>query len=185
MKREARIIVRNSSRISLRAATERDFDVLARLRNDRAIQDSLLAVARPNSPARVRAWLERRAADDAGVFFVIVNAADDLALGFIQASGIDPLNRVAELGICLDVAGRGKGFGREAIGLLEKYLMQVFNVRKIWLRVSSNNTVAIALYHSSGFREAGTLKKHHFANGRFRDVLMMEKFLTKAKAYRE
>ena len=179
MTRKSKTTVKATHHVSLRAATGKDFVVLSRLRNDREIQDSLLAAARPNSPARIRSWLERRAADDYGAFFVIAETGNDQAVGFIQASEIDSLNRIAEMGICLDKAGRGKGLGREAIGLLERYLLQVFNVRKIWLRVASNNTSAVALYRVSGFREVGTLKKHHFANGRFRDVLVMEKLLAK------
>jgi RimJ/RimL family protein N-acetyltransferase len=178
---ESNITARGGCRISLRAVNKKDFAVLGKLRNDRVVQESLLTVARPNSPARVRAWLKRRAADDAGAFFVIASVTNDQAIGFIQASGIDSLNRIAEMGICLDMAGRGQGYGREAIGLLEKYLVQVFNIRKIWLHVAANNAPAIALYLSSGFREVGTLKKHRFVNGQFRDVVVMEKLLSKSK----
>jgi RimJ/RimL family protein N-acetyltransferase len=103
----------------------------------------------------------------------------------IQASGIDSLNRIAEMGICIDKLERGKGLGREAIVLLEKYLLKVFNVRKIWLRVRSSNMPAVELYRSSGFREVGTLRKHHYADGRFHDVVIMEKLLTKTKEARQ
>lgn len=166
-----------AERVALRAPTERDFAILSRLRNDLAVQNSLLALPRPNSPARVRAWLERRADDDHAAFFVIADARDDRAVGFIQASGIDSLHRVAELGICIDQGSRARGFGREAIALLQKYLAEVFRVRKLWLRVDSRNGRAVALYRAGGFREVGTLRKHHFANGRYRDVLLMEKLL--------
>lgn len=177
--------IRGSHSISLRAALDQDFALLARLRNDRMIQNSLLAIAKPNSSARVRAWIARRASDDAGVFFVIADNLEGAAIGFIQASGIDHLHRIAELGICLDATRRGKGYGRQAISLLEKYLIQVLNVRKLWLRVASDNRAAIALYHSSGFKKVGTLKKHHFVNGQFCDVLLMEKLLLKSNARRE
>jgi len=65
---------------------------------------------------------------------------------------------------------------------LEKYLSDVFRVRKIWLRVDAGNVPAIALYRSAGFRAVGTLSKHHYAGGRYRDVLLMEKLLRKGKA---
>jgi RimJ/RimL family protein N-acetyltransferase len=130
----------------------------------------------------VRAWLRRRAEDDRAAFFVIADARDDRALGFIQARDIDPLHRVAELGICIDQPGRGRGLGRQAMVLLEEYLVAVFRVRKIWLRVDAHNAPAVALYRSNGFREVGTLKKHHYAGGRYRDVLLMEKLLRGSKA---
>lgn len=182
MKQTAPILT--SRRITLRAPTDRDFVTLSKLRNDLSIQNSLLATPRPNSPARVRAWLERRAEDDRAAFFVIADACDDCAVGFIQAMAIDPLHRVAELGICIDEARRARGFGREAISLLEKFLAGVFRVRKIWLRVDSANKAAVTLYRSSGFREVGTLRKHHYAAGRYRDILLMEKMLRDSVATR-
>lgn len=169
----------SAGRVKLRAATARDFDVLSKLRNDFDVQVSLLAVARPNSPRRVRAWLERRAAADDGAFFVIADVRDDRAVGFIQAGGIDPLHRVAEVGICLEEEARGRGLGREAMMLLERYLASVFRIRKIWLRVDAANLRVVALYRSAGFRRAGMLEKHHYARGRYRDVLLMEKLLDK------
>lgn len=171
-----------ASRVALRAVVDRDFPVLSKLRNDLLAQDSLLALAKPNSPMRVRAWLEQRAADEDGAFFVIADARDDHAAGFIQAKGIDPLHRIAELGICIVEERQGRGFGREAIALLEKYLSRVFRIRKIWLRVDASNSPALALYSSSGFRKVGTLMKHHYADGRYRDVMLMEKLLAKSKA---
>jgi RimJ/RimL family protein N-acetyltransferase len=171
-----------SRMVVLRAAVSRDFALLSKLRNDVLAQDSLLALAKPNSPTRVRAWLERRAADEDGVFFVIADGRDDHAVGFLQAKGIDSLHRIAELGICIVGEGQGKGFGRGAIALLEKYLARVFRIRKIWLRVDAGNAPAIALYSSCGFQIVGTLKKHHFAGGRYRDVTLMEKLLMKGNA---
>lgn len=168
--------------IALRAVANRDFPVLARLRNDLNAQASLLALPRPNSARQVRAWIARRAADENGAFFVIADARDDSAIGFVQAVGIDPLHRVAEMGICILDDARGRGYGREAIALLERYLAHVFRVRKIWLRVDAGNAPAIALYHRAGFRRVGTLLKHHYTGGRYHDVMLMEKLLGKGIA---
>jgi RimJ/RimL family protein N-acetyltransferase len=170
---------RRAKRVTLRAAAARDFALLSKLRNDLEVQASLLALARPNSPRRVRAWLERRAAADDGAFFVIADTGDDRPLGFIQAGGIDALHRRAEVGICLDEGARGRGLGKEAMALLEDYLAGVFRVRKLWLRVDAANLPAIALYRGAGFRAVGTLKQHHYARGRYRDVVLMEKMLRK------
>lgn len=164
-------------RVVLRAATDSDFTMLAELRNNFPVQDALLAIGRPNSPARVKAWLERRAADDEGVFFVIAAAENDQALGFVQVTGIEPLHRVAEMGICIADGARGCGVGRQAIAQLEDYLRRSFRIRKIWLRVDAGNVTAIGLYDACGFRHVGVLIKHHFAGGRYRDVLIMEKLL--------
>jgi RimJ/RimL family protein N-acetyltransferase len=169
-----------AARIVLRPPSDRDFSILSKLRNDLEVQDSLLALGRPNSPRRVRAWLERRAEETTGAFFVIADAHDDRAIGFVQARGIDSLHRIAELGICISRDDRGRGLGREAIALLEKYLSRVFRIRKIWLRVDASNAPAVALYRSSGFREVGTLK--HYAGGRYRDILLMERLFRDGKA---
>lgn len=172
-------------RIFLRAAKQEDFVLLSKWRNDPVLQEALLAVPRPNSQIRVRRWLERRAADDHGAFFVIAEIDTDRAMGFIQASGIDSLNRVAEIGICIDTPGQGRGLGRQAMELLEQYLRKTFNLRKTWLHVGAGNAPALALYRSCGFRVVGTLRKHRFANGRYQDVVIMEKLLGNNKAIRQ
>ena len=61
--------------------------------------------------------------------------------------------------------------------MIENYASAVLGLQKLVLQVGVHNRRAISLYERAGFLCVGTLKAHHFAGGRFHDVLIMEKFL--------
>jgi RimJ/RimL family protein N-acetyltransferase len=163
--------------IRLRAWQERDLPTLQGLRNDVALQAQLLARARGSDIAQVRDWLERRSNGTDSVLFVIADRHADEALGFIQFTGLDPIDRLADLGICLSPTAQGRGAGTQAITLALPYLREVRRTRKLSLRVRSDNERAIHCYQRLGFQQCGHLRKHTFIDGRWQDVLLMEIFL--------
>jgi RimJ/RimL family protein N-acetyltransferase len=163
--------------IRLRAWQERDLRALQVLRNDVALQAQLLARAQGSDIAQVRDWLERRSNGTDSVLFVIADQHVDEVLGFIQFTGLDPIDCLADLGICLSPAAQGRGAGTEAITLALPHLREVWRTRKLNLRVRSDNERAIRCYQRLGFEQCGHLRKHIFIDGDWHDVLLMEKFL--------
>lgn len=163
--------------IQLRAPCRADFNFLSALRNDPVLQRQLMLVLHTHSPAEVRAWIRRRTRDPQGVFFVVATASGDSALGLVQLTRMDTVNGTADLGICLGTESRGKGIAAAALQLLELRARREFKLRKITLRVLATNRRAVAFYRKAGFREVGLLRRHFLQDGKFRDVLLMEKFL--------
>jgi len=160
----------------LRSPEESDLGLLYALRNNIQIQMLVLTQPRANSLARVKEWLAKSANDPQSVFFVIGSLKDALApVGYVQLTNMDFVHGTAELGICLDEAARGQGHALEALRLLEQYGHDVFNIRKIILRVMASNERAIALYTKACFRKVGLLQQHFYQRGTFHDVLIMEK----------
>ena len=166
----------------LRLPTDGDLPRLTDWRNDIALQVSLMAVPRPNSPERVRAWLARRLEDEHGVFFIVADRQTNLAVGFVQALNLDFVHGRGELGICLCPQAQGKGFAAEALWLLERYLVDRFRLRKLTLSVLANNERARRFYLREQFTESGLLHKHFYAEGAYHDVVVMEKFLPHSEA---
>jgi diamine N-acetyltransferase len=164
----------------LRAPEARDHEVLGALRNDVVVQRLLMARPRPNSAARVQGWLARVGDDPAAVLFVIADAATDEAAGFVQVIGIDLVDGVGSLGIAVAPAFQGHGLGREALALVERYVRDVFRLRKLVLQVLAGNEGAVALYRSAGWSAVGTHRAHFYAAGEYHDVLVMERFLPPA-----
>lgn len=162
--------------IELRAWQEEDLPTLHALRNDLELQNLLLTQARPNSMERVRRWLGDRSSQERTLFFVIAQRGSGQCLGYVQLVNMHPLHRTAELGICLSPEARGRGIGREALELLERYARDVFAVRKIVLQVQAEQGAA-EFYRRQGYRDVGRLVEHVFQNGRYCDVLMMERLL--------
>jgi RimJ/RimL family protein N-acetyltransferase len=163
--------------VVLRGWRESDLDVLCELRNDVELQSQLIARARGSDLTKVRQWLRVRGADEHGLLLVIADRDDDRALGYLQLQGITGIDRRAELGICLHRTAQGRGVGTESLRLLEPYLRDIWAIRKIFLQVRAENVRAISCYERVGFERCGLLREHVFADGAYRDVVLMERFV--------
>ncbi len=163
-------------KIELRAWRDDDLPTLVALRNDLALQNLLMAQARPNSVEKVRRWLVDKSGSEDVLFFVIGDRDSGSCLGYLQLYNQRPLHGTAELGICLAPAAQRRGVGREALALLEDYAQRVFAIRKILLHVLADNPAA-GFYPRVGYREVGCLQAHARIDGSYRDVLVMERLL--------
>lgn len=164
----------------LRPWRDEDLPVLTTLRNDVALQAQLLARARGSRPEQVREWLLSRSGQADHMLFIIAEREDDQTQGFIQISDLDPVNGHADLGICLLGQARGRGLGGQAIVLLANYLRDQWRLNKLSLRVRADNAAALRCYEKSGFERCGLLRQHVFIEGRWHDVILMERFLAGA-----
>jgi len=164
-------------RIVLRAWAQDDLDALGKLRNDLPLQEMLMSQPRPNSADRVQDWLTEKSGRDDGVFFVIAERDSDRVLGYVQVVNMDTQHGTGELGICIGPDFQGSGYGSSAMVLLEDYLQRVFSLRKLLLHVVADNKGAVKFYLKLGFDEVGSMKDHFLNDGKYRDVIIMEKFL--------
>lgn len=163
--------------VRLRGWQESDLEVITEMRNDLALQSQLLGRARGSNAPQVRQWLQDRSADPHGLLLIVASRDDDRTLGYLQLSGISGIDRRAELGICLQAQAQGRGVGREVLTLVQPYLRDVWALRKVSLRVRSDNAQAIACYERVGFERCGLLRQHVHAEGTFRDIVLMDLFL--------
>lgn len=95
--------------IVLRQPLDTDFDVLAYIRRDPAIQDMLMAIPDATDDEAVKSWIERRRND--GAFRIVADATTREALGFVQVSQIHRRNRHGYGGLALLNSARGHGRG--------------------------------------------------------------------------
>lgn len=163
--------------IRLRAWEENDIPALMSMRNDVALQAMLLSTARGSNESQVRDWLIERSSGTGNRFFVIAEVQTNQPLGYMQFVGIDPVNRNAELGICLSRDAQGKGMGSQALRVAIHELKKTGEIRKITLRVRTDNEIAIKSYQRIGFRRCGLLEKHVNIEGEWLDLILMEFFL--------
>lgn len=71
----------------------------------------------------------------------------------------------------------GNKIGEELVNYLINWSKQTGIIRKINLRVRTDNKRAIYLYKKLGFIEEGVLKRHFLINDKFYDSLMMGLFI--------
>jgi RimJ/RimL family protein N-acetyltransferase len=159
----------------LRAPEPADIEMLTALRNDLDVQTLLMATPKPNTEQRTRDWLYRRLDDPQGVFFIISDQLSNCGVGFVQVTHIELLHRRGELGLCITPAAQGKGHATAALSLLESYLQNVFNLRKLTLNVLASNEKAVSFYRKLNYLTVGILRQHFYQKQTFHDVLVMEK----------
>lgn len=72
----------------------------------------------------------------------------------------EPQHERAGVGILVyDPAQRGKGYGAEALALLEEYARTVLRLRQLWCNVLADNVPSLTLFERAGFRRVGVKKE--------------------------
>jgi RimJ/RimL family protein N-acetyltransferase len=163
--------------VRLRPWEEADIRTMMEIRNDVALQSQLLARVRGSAEVQVRQWLQDRSSAADGLFFIVADRESNAARGFIQLSGMDLIDRRAELGICLVQQWNGRGIGTQCLQLVISHLRENWGLRKLSLRVRADNAGAIACYRKVGFEECGRLREHVCLGGVWHDLVLMDLFL--------
>jgi RimJ/RimL family protein N-acetyltransferase len=129
----------------------------------------------PISPEESEARFERlvdEGRDGSGVTFAI--EADGQYIGECTLFRFDALTHTAMLGIGIgDRAYWGRGYGREAVGLLLDYAFDLRHLQRVWLTVNATNERAIRCYAACGFVEEGRLRRHVWLRGKYDDLVTM------------
>lgn len=128
----------------------------------------------PQSLARLEAQfdedLEKGERD--GPSFAI--EADGKYIGSCGLFDFDTVARTCQLGIGIgDGDYRGRGYGRDALGVLLDYAFRLRNLRKVWLTVNGDNERAVRAYRAAGFAEEGRQREHVWSAGAYIDLVYM------------
>ncbi len=105
----------------------------------------------------------------------IIAEVNGKVIGNLNFSG-GPRQRnahVGEFGVSVLKEYWGNGIGEELIRYLVNWSKNSGIIRKINLRVRTDNKVGINLYKKIGFLEEGVLKRDYLINGEFYDSLAM------------
>jgi len=100
---------------------------------------------------------------------------DDNLVGHLGFTGGSRprIMHAGEFGITVLKEHWGKGVGSALIHYLIRWGKETEIVRKINLRVRSDNNSAISLYRKFGFVSEGTITREFFINGKFYDSIQM------------
>ena len=165
----------HGEKVTLRAVTREDLGRLARFANDLEVElagggDSPL----PRPFERIEKDFEREVSEPPRDRTNFAIEADGECIGTCGLFNIDWTARHAELGIGIgDKEYWGRGYGREAVGLLLDYAFRLRNLRRVWLEVHSANERGIRAYRSCGFVEEGRMREHVWLGGRYVDNVIM------------
>jgi phosphinothricin acetyltransferase len=156
-----------------RGATLDDAEAIAAIYNEGIAEGTATFEVRPRTADEVLGWF-------AGRFPNIVVEEDGLGVvAFASTSVYRPrecYQGIAEFSVYTARAFRGRGAGRLAMEALIE-AARAAGFWKLISRVFIENTAGRSLLAVVGFREVGIYERHVQLNGRWRDVLIVERLL--------
>jgi RimJ/RimL family protein N-acetyltransferase len=107
---------------------------------------------------------------------LIETLADQQVVGFVRYTLIpypDADTPQPEIGFGIpQVDAQGKGYAKEALGLLVDYLFSGYPVERIMAFTDSENLAAQRVMESVGFQREGVLRRTMFRDGAWRDTFI-------------
>jgi L-amino acid N-acyltransferase YncA len=165
-----------SAGLSIRDAVRGDAASIADVYNQ-GIEDRVATFETAlRSPEERAEWLAAR-----GPRHPVIVAIDGsgAVLGWATLNSFSPraaYDHVADISIYVAREARGRGVGRALMAVLEDRA-RAAGYHKLVLGVFPENTAAVALYGSRGFTTVGTYHEQGRLDGRWLDVMLMEKLL--------
>ena len=183
---EARPIIRGEL-VFLRAPERSDIGDFVRWFNDAEVLNNLAMFA-PMSEAAENAWfdrmLERQGSTD--YHWVICLLEDGRAIGTAGLHGVDLTNGIAEFGIVIgEKAEWDKGYGTDALRAICDFGFGELRLERIGLLVYAGNARGQRAYQKAGFVLEGTMRRAHYAHGRYEDVQVMSQLRDEWERLRE
>lgn len=166
----------NNEQIALRALEPEDLDVLYKWENDSRLwyYGSTLT---PYSKFTLREYLANSSQDiftSQQLRLMIVELESGRAIGTIDLYDFDAMNQRAGIGILLDNEYRNKGYGTQALALLEKYASQFLLMHQLYAHVPKRNEASLKLFGNRRYEQTGLLRDWIKTPEGFEDVLVMQ-----------
>jgi phosphinothricin acetyltransferase len=158
--------------VRTRPATPADAAAIAAIYNEGIADRVATFETEPRTEAQVAAWF-------GGRHPIVVAEEGGRVVAFAATSSYRPracYDGVAEFSIYVARGARGRGAGRAALSAL----IEAAGAAGFWKlvsRVFPENAASRALCGSLGFRDVGTYRKHARLDGRWRDVVIVERLI--------
>jgi diamine N-acetyltransferase len=170
----------NNESILLRALEPEDLDRLYEWENDPELWQYGSTLA-PYSRFMLRDYLSNALSQD--VFqsrqlrLMIEEKRSGRAVGTIDLFDIDSRHLRAGIGVLLDAACRGKGWGVQALGLMHEYAARVLWLNQLYAYVPADNASSYRMLQKSGYEETGRLKAWLRTADGYEDAYLMQRLL--------
>ena len=168
----------HSALLNLRAPELADLDYLFHVENDTR-QWMVSSCKVPYSRFQLQRYVETNVHDiyaDKQLRLMVECVEDKQLVGIVDLFDFSPADHRAEVGIVIDPAYRGRGYGREALALLCHYAEHVLDLHQLYAYVFEDNALARQLFASCGFSEVATLKDWVFVGKKYRSVCLCQRF---------
>ena len=160
--------------VRLRAWTLADAPALAKLINNKKVQDNLRdGLPFPYGEEDAKVFLSAVLASDPDQNLAFAIEADGELIGSISATRCANIHfRTAELGYYLGEPYWGKGFATEAVRQICDYIYRNTDIIRIFAEPFAYNTASCRVLEKAGFQLEGLLRSNAVKNGRILDMKM-------------
>lgn len=158
-------------KVYLRALEDRDIEILRGWRNHPELFRYHFSTL-PLSQIGQRRWYENYSENSNTLVFPI-ETGEETPVGYTLLKNLDWHSRNAEIGLYLDPAFQGKGYGTDAFRTLIRYCFHELNLHRVYLHVVDFNQRAIDMYEKLGFTVEGRLRQAYFTENAYHDIVVM------------
>jgi L-amino acid N-acyltransferase YncA len=161
--------------VTIRAATAADVEAICRIHNQ-GISDRIATLdTHQRTTDETRIWLHGRTTRHP----VLVADLDGTVVGWASLNRFNPrpaYDAVADFSVYVERGMRAKGIGRQLLDrLIER--ARAIGFHKMVLAAMAHNDAGVGLYTRAGFSRVGIYREHGQLDGRWVDVVIMEKLL--------
>lgn len=161
------------SQIILRPMEYGDTDRIIEWRNSERVRSRFI-YREPFTVEGHCRWIETMIHTGKAVQFMICEKEGERPVGSVYFRDIDREKKEAEYGIFLgEDDALGKGYGTEAAGLAVEYAFFRMGLKRLVLRVFTDNEAAVRSYRRVGFVEERILRNMECSDGERKDMLFM------------
>lgn len=162
--------------VFLRALEPGDFDLVFSVENNEEFWE-ISTNSTPYSRQIIKEYLANAHRDiyEVKQLRLVICRNDKTPVGLIDLFDFEPKHRRAAVGILIsNKEDRGKGFGREALGLLCSYSFNHLALNQVYANVGIDNVRSQKLFENAGFKLAGHKKDWNLVHGKFKDELLYQ-----------
>jgi len=161
--------------VTIRTATPADVEAICTIHNQGIVDRIATLDTTLRTPGDSRAWLAERGPRHP----VIVADAGGTVVGWASLNRFNTraaYDHVADFSVYVERRWRGKGVGRQLLDRLIE-MARAIGYHKMVLSAMAYNTAGIALYTRTGFTRVGIFHEQGQLDGRWVDIVIMEKLL--------
>jgi phosphinothricin acetyltransferase len=161
--------------VTIRPATETDADAICIIHNQGIVDRTATLDTALKTPAERRQWLRDREQRHP----VVVAETGGRVVAWGSLNRFNPREayaHVADFSVYVERGHRGYGVGTMVLGRLIE-LARTLGYHKMVLAALTSNKAGVALYARAGFSRVGVYREQGQLDGRWVDVLVMEKIL--------
>lgn len=162
-----------NDKVELRIVTKKEYELTQEKLNDQEITKYMQNGIYPITFKSIGEYDEYTSKN--GLYLAIYASIDHsiIHVGNITLEDIHPTFRFADISIL--VWNQNRGFATEAVKLISDHAMNRMNIHRLGMGAAFCNIGCIKAFEKNGFIKCGYLHDYYFFDGKYQDVILMEK----------